>query len=268
MILGLVSMGCVAAAATTDLTGVTDTSDRVDDVQALATDGLARGDDENRFGNPEFRPGLSGSLSLSYAGQTGNSESQEFAAGARLRYASGQFVQTIGFALDFADTAGVRTKEDVFGIYDGLYYFDEKFYGFVMGRIESDALAVTADDIATDAFIGFGPGYRIINTEKMTLRVQAGIGASYLRDGEGGTTRGTGYILSSRFFYAFSDTIFATNDTDVLKTASALRLDNDFGINFKISDAMSTRVSYLTNYNDSRAIRADNRIGVALVVGF
>ena len=36
----------------------------------------------------------------------------------------------------------------------------------------------------------------------------------------------------------------------------------------KMNDAFSTRVSYLTEYNDSRAIRSDNKLGVSLVYGF
>jgi putative salt-induced outer membrane protein len=268
IVVGLASAGSVAQAQTYDANGFSALNDRIDDIQTDVADDMARSQDASRFGNPEFRPGLSGSASLGYAGQTGNSESQEFSAGARLRYASGQFVQTIGLALDFADDAGTKTKEDVFAVYDANYYFNDKFYGFILGRVESDGLATTADDISTDAFLGFGPGYRIINTEKMTWRVQAGIGQSYLEDGTGASNSELGYIASSRLFYAFNPNIFASNDTDILKTNDSLRINNDLGVNFKVTDALATRISYLTEYNDSRAIRADNRLGVSLVFGF
>jgi len=62
--------------------------------------------------------------------------------------------------------------------------------------------------------------------------------------------------------------MFATNDTDILKSDSALRINNDLGINFKMADAFSTRVSYLTDYNDSNATRTDNKLGLSLVYGF
>ncbi|MGV8955876.1 MAG: DUF481 domain-containing protein [Cypionkella sp.] len=45
-------------------------------------------------------------------------------------------------------------------------------------------------------------------------------------------------------------------------------MNNDLGINVKMTDAFSTRVSYLTDYNDTRAIQADNKLGVSLVYGF
>ena len=265
---GLIGLVATGASAQTDLTGTTAMNDRINDVQSAVADDIARGEDENRFGNPEYRPGLSGSASLGYSGQTGNSQSQELSLGARFRFASGPFVQNIGLAMEFAESAGNVTKQDVFGVYDGNYYFNQSFYGFVLGRVESDGLATMSDQIKQDVFLGIGPGYRVVNTEQMTWRVQAGLGISYLEDGTGDKTREPGAIVSSRFYYAFSDKIFATNDTDILRTDSSLRVNNDFGINFQVSDAMATRLSYMTEYNDSRAIQSDNQIGVSLVVGF
>lgn len=261
-------LGATASIAQGVLTGTDALDDRYDDIEENVQDDFENSEDASRFGNPEFRPGLSGSASLGYSGKTGNNESQELSAGARLRFAQGQLVQTISVALDFADDNGVKTKEDVFGVYDANYYFDDRFYGFVLGRVESDGLASLATEVKTDAFIGVGPGYRIINTPDMTWRVQAGIGVSYLEDGLDNGETETGYIASSRFFYSFNENVFATNDTDILKSDSALRINNDLGVNFKMTDAFSTRVSYLTEYNDSRAIRTDNKLGVSLVYGF
>jgi putative salt-induced outer membrane protein len=262
------SMAGVALAQTPDTTGIAPLNDRIDDIQRDVAKDVARGTDVSRFGNPDFRPGLSGSASLSYAGQSGNNKAQDFTAGARIRFAQGQMVQTIGFAVDYADAASVKSKQDVFLVYDANYYFTDSLYGFVLGRAETNGLATTASETATDAFLGFGPGYRIINTEQMTWRVQAGIGESYLEDGAGGSETEMGVIASSRLFYAFNESVFLSDDMDALKTNSALRLNNDFGINFKMNDMISTRVSYLTKYNDSRAIRSDNKLGVSIVFGF
>jgi putative salt-induced outer membrane protein len=261
-------LGASAGFAQTEIIGIDSLDDRLDDINENVQDDLDRGNDDNRFANPEFRPGLSGSASLGYSGKTGNNESQEFSAGARLRYAQGPFVQTLGVALDFADDDGVKTKEDVFAVYDGNYYFNDQFYAFVLGRVETDGLANVASETKADAFIGIGPGYRIINTPDATWRVQAGIGVSYLKDGADNSDTETGYIASSRAYYRFSDAIFGTMDTDILKSDSALRINNDLGVNFQVSDQFSTRISYLTEYNDSRATRTDNKVGLSLVYGF
>ena len=164
VLLGLASAGSTAQAQTNDLTGTS----QIDTIQRDVVIDMARGQDASHFGNPEFRPGLSGGASLGYSGQSGNSASQEFTAGARLRFASGVFVQNIGLAADYAESAGTRTMADVFAVYDGNYCLNDKVYGFILGRVQTDGLAATSDDVATDAFLGFGPGYRIINTEHVT----------------------------------------------------------------------------------------------------
>lgn len=261
-------LGATVSLAQNRITGINDINDRIDDVGIDVNRDLNYGNDAQRFGNPEFQPGLSGSASLSYSGKTGNNESQEFSAGARLRYAQGQFIQTIGVVLDYSDDDGDRTKEDIFAVYDGNYFFNDQFYAFILGRAESDGLANTVDEVRTDAFLGVGPGYRIINNPNTTWRVQAGVGVSYLEDGVGNDDTEVGYIASSRFYYAFNENVFMTNDTDVLSSDAALRINNDLGVSFKMSDAFATRVSYLTDYNDERAERTDNRLGLSLVYGF
>lgn len=266
--LALLLAGTSAFAQST-LSGTQALDDRLDDIEEAIADDMERAEDANRFGSAETREGLSGSASLGYSGKTGAEESQEITAGARLRYAQGPFVQTIGLALDFTEANNQATKEDVFAVYDANYYFTESFYGFALGRISSDGLADGfVDRTKTDAFLGFGPGYRVVNTPDLAWRVQAGIGVSYLEDGVDNSETETGYIASSRLFWRINENVFATNDTDILKSDSALRINNDLGINFKVSDAFATRVSYLTDYNDSNPIRTDNKLGVSLVYGF
>lgn len=254
--------------AQTTITGVRDVNDRIDDINEIVAEDMERAEDAARFGNPEARAGLSGSASIGYSGKTGNNESQEFSGGVRLSYAQGNFVQTLGAAVDFAADGVGKTKEDIFAVYDANYYFDQSFYGFVLARLEADGLASTAGDVRRDGFLGFGPGYRVVNTPDMTWRLQAGIGVSYLEDGLRNSVTETGYLAASRFYYRINDGVFMTNDTDVLASDSALRVNNDLGVNFRVTDAVSTRISYLSEYNDNRAIRTDNKLGVSLVFGF
>jgi putative salt-induced outer membrane protein len=256
------------ALAQDGITGIDNLDERIEDIETDVADDIARSEDAARFQFPEFRPGLSGSASLGYVARTGNTDSQEFNLGLRLRYASGPFVQSLGVAADFAEDNGVKTKEDIFTVYDANYYFTDRFYMFGLARAERDGLAATVDDVARDAFVGFGPGFRVINRDDMAWRVQAGIGISYLEDGAGNSETEEGVIASSRFFYQFSDSVFLTNDTDFLNSDTAFRANNDLGVNFKINDTLSTRISYLTDYNDARAIKTDNRLGVSLVYGF
>ena len=149
------------------------------------------------------------------------------------------------------------------------------------------------DDLATyrdmdrrlkrDAFLGFGPGYRIINNDTTAWRVQAGVGIRYTQTvntvNDDGSLRartsdnldsntGTGYIVSSRFYHKFNDQFFLTNDTDYLTSDVNDVATNELGLNFRMAESFSTRVSYKTEYVSDRAIRTDNTLGVSLVYGF
>lgn len=256
------------ALAQTTLTGIEDLNDRLDDLEERASDDIAEANDDLRFGNPNEQPGFSGSASLSYAGRTGNNETQEFSTGARLRYAAGPWVQTLGFAIDYAEDEDDTTKEDVLVVYDANYYFNDRFYAFILGRAVTNGLADTEEEIRTDAFFGVGPGYRVVDEENVTWRVQAGAGVSYLKDGDDNSETDAGVIASSRFFYRFTPNVFMTNDTDVLQGNDALRVNNDLGVSFQATDSLTARVSYLTDYNEARAIRTDNRLGLSIVYGF
>jgi putative salt-induced outer membrane protein len=261
-----------------ELLGTKALNDRIDDIETDVSDDMARSYDAARFGNPEHMPGLTGGVSLAYSGQSGNSDDQDFTLGLRLRHAQGQIVQSLNMAIDYSEstadgaTSSSATTKDVFGVYDASYYFNDKFYGFALTRFKTDGLANEADDPSAaykrDGFIGFGPGYRVVNNDTMTWRVQAGVGVSYLQDGNGDSTTETGYVAASRFFYRINENVFVSNDTDILSSDTALRIDNDLGVNVKMTDRFSTRVSYLSEYNDSRAIRTDNKVGVSLVMGF
>jgi putative salt-induced outer membrane protein len=123
----------------------------------------------------------------------------------------------------------------------------------------------------TDAFLGFGPGYRVINNADQTWRVQGGPGARYFKDAAGNSDTEVGFIISSRYFYSLTDTVSFTNDTDILGSDANTIVSNDAGINFKVSNNFSTRISYRTDYNTDPvggAASTDNNIGLSLVMGF
>jgi putative salt-induced outer membrane protein len=257
-----------ASLGQSELVGLDAIDDRIDDIDRSVRTDLDRGNDPFRSGNPEFRDGLSGSASLGYSGKTGVTNSSEFSLGARLRFADGPFVQTIGVLMDFAESGSLKTKEDVFAVYDANYYFDDSMYVFALGRVKSDGIAATAGAVKIDAFLGFGPGYRIVNTPDMSWRVQVGLGVSYLEDGRDASETETGYIASSRLFLRINNSLFATIDTDILESESATRVNNDLGLNVKMSEQFATRISYLAEYNDSRAIKTENKLGISLVYSF
>ncbi|RNF32992.1 DUF481 domain-containing protein [Paracoccus methylarcula] len=270
-----------------NVAGVAEVDDNITDIEDAVQDSFDRSADADRFGPSDRRQGLFGNMSLSYTGRTGNVENQDFALAGRIQHNQAPFAQSIGLSIEFGeDDNGNKDKEEVAAIYDAQYYFNDRFYAFALGRFNIDGLVdgydnadenvrdlEEDDDLRRDGFLGFGPGYRIINTDTTTWRVQAGVGVRYTQTGlqhiNDESETEVGYIASSRVYHRFNEMVFVTNDTDYLTSDEGGDvLTNEFGVNFKMSDQLATRLSYTTEYQSDREIRTDNTLGVAVVYGF
>ena len=262
--------------AQTAITGVEGLNDRIDDITDDVNDDLTAGDDAERFGPNAVAQGWRGSFALSASGTSGNTDTGELSAAGRLTYGVGAWNHLIGFAAEYGEANGAKNEEKFFATYEGSRYFSEQLYAFGLARVEYDGFLVDENGVArdgdtTDAFLGFGPGYRVLNKEGHTWRVQAGPGVRYFKDVTGNSETEVGFIASSRYYYAFNETVAFTNDTDILGSDINTILTNDAGVNFKMTDNLSTRVSYRTEYNTDPAAglkSTDNTIGVSLVLGF
>lgn len=278
--LATVSALALAVAAPTfaqnQITGIEALNDDIDDITRDVNKDLKRGDDAERYGPNGVAQGWRGSFALSASGTSGNTDNGELSAAGRLTYGIGDWNHLIGFAAEYGEANGARNEEKLFATYEGSRYFTDTFYGFGIARVQYDGFLTDANGVEvngdeTDAFLGFGPGYRVINKENHTWRVQGGPGVRYFEDVTGNSETEVGFIVSSRYYYALSDTVSFTNDTDILGSDVNTILSNDAGVNFKMSDSLSTRVSYRTDYNTDPAAglkSTDNTIGVSLVLGF
>lgn len=263
----LALMIAAPAFAQATITGVTALDDRIDDITDDAQTDLNRGNDAARFGPLGVVQGFRGSFALTGSAATGNTEANELSVAGRMNYGIGDWNHSFGVAAEFGEAAGVTNERKFFATYEGSRYFTPNFYAFGIGRYQYDGFATNTHD----AFLGFGPGYRVVNTEKMAWRIQAGPGVRYVDPLRTANTTEVGFLASSRFFYGLTDTISLTNDTDILGSETDTIVSNDFGVNFKVSDNLSTRFSYRTDYNTDPApgkTATDNTLGVSLIVGF
>ncbi|MCR8725822.1 DUF481 domain-containing protein [Frigidibacter sp. ROC022] len=249
------------------LVGTDALDERIDDIQSDVEEELAKGEDDARFGGNQYAQGWSGGLSLGFAATSGNTDTADLSLGGRFRYGAGPWNHTFGFAVEFADDNGVRNKEEAFVVYDANRYFSDSFYVFGIGSVHYDAFATNE----YDAFLGFGPGYRVVNTETVAWRIQAGPGVRYTQNQLGADATEFAGMASSRLYYKLTEMMFLTNDTDVLASKGSTVVTNDFGVNFKMTDMLSTRLGYRTEY-DSDPLpgfkNTDNTLGASLVYGF
>ncbi len=275
----------VAAPAMAQNAGNRVLNDSIDDITTDVNRDLNRSADADRFGPNGVAQGWRGSFALSASGTSGNTDEGDLTAAGRLTYGVGDWNHLIGFAAEYGEANGTTSEEKFFATYEGSRYFTEQFYMFGVARYQYDGfLTKEVTDAAgnvsrvedkgastTDAFLGFGPGYRVINNPNQTWRVQAGPGIRYVKKADRTSNTDAGFIVTSRYFYGINDQVSFTMDTDILGSETDTIFANDAGINYKLTDNLSTRVSYRTEYNTDPAAgqkSTDNTFGVSLVLGF
>jgi putative salt-induced outer membrane protein len=262
----LTALGTSPLLAQNIFTGVEAVDDRIEDIQDDAQD-LLDTEDRDRFGFARAPQGWAGSTAISATADTGNSESFDFSLGARLTYGAGQFTNYMGFGILYSEADGTRDTAEAFAVYDGVYDLGSQFYVFGTARYNYNDFGT----FRHDAFIGGGPGFRIYNSEDVAWRVQAGPGIRYLEDQNNDDTTEVAGIASSRFFLRTTETSFVTNDTDVIFSDESVQAYNDLGVNFRVSELLSTRVFLRTDWTDSPLPgfeEFDNSVGLALVASF
>lgn len=248
------------------LVGVDDLDDKIDDIQEAVSDDISNADKRDRSKN-QYAQGWAGSVSLGLSATSGNTDTADLDVAGRFRYGSGPWNHTFGFAVEFAEDNQIRNKEEMYFTYDVNRYLNDRFYLFGLGSVRYDNF----DSNKLDAFAGVGPGYRVVNQQNQTWRVQAGPGIRYLEDKNGVDHTEVAGIASSRYYYGFTDTVALTMDTDVLFSKQDTVLTNDLGVNFKVSNRLSTRISYRTEWDSDPlpgSKSTDNTLGVSLVYGF
>ena len=241
--------------------------DRISDIEIETQRNIARSNDSVRYTFGSGENSERGSVSMTYSGATGNTDTQDFAAGGRYTIRRGDWTHGFGFAFGYGEANSVKNEENAFMVYDVTRSFSDQFYVFGIGRLEVDDFASNRKD----AFIGFGPGYRLINTDDVAWRVQAGVGARYTELQNGVDDTNPAGIVSSRLFYRISPTISLTNDTDILGSETNTLVTNDIGLNVALNKSLSTRIGYRTEYDTDPLPglkSTDNTLNVSLVYGF
>ncbi len=249
------------------IVGIEGLDDRIEDIERDISRDMDDGDDADRFGNNQFAQGWAGSLSLGLSATEGNTDTADLSVAGRLRYGNGPWNHTFGFALEAAEDNNTRNKEEAFATYEANRYLTEDFYIFGLGSVRYDGFASNK----WDAFLGAGPGYRIINTPQTAWRVQAGPGVRYIEDQNGNDDTEVAGIASSRLYQKINDNAFLSNDTDVLFSDNDTLVVNDLGVTFQLSKRLATRTSLRTEWNSDPLPGRDDTdtsFNVSLVVGF
>ncbi len=265
---GFVAAGANAQTSTFNNDGATDTA--VEAIEDSISDAAER--DIGRFGNEGRTVGSYGSLSLRGT-STSNDGATSSDVGVGLRY--GTFDGTNGIdvtaAFVYGVDDGVETENRLQAGIDYRRDFNDTLFAYAKADASFDKLSTTAGEYKQDIFVGAGLGYRIFNDADTQWSVQAGPGYRAAQVVGGGEVSEAAASVSSNFYKSLTETSYVTNDTDVIYSEFATTVNNELALNVALTDTLTMRTSYATNFNDQTDATfsdAENTFGVSVVYNF
>jgi len=242
--------------------------DRNDDLIEAIEDDAER--ELDRFGNEGRPDGFTGSVAVRGIVQSGNTESTNIGIGTDMNYVFGPNGVELQLNYAYSDDDDSASEESLFY---GLEYtrdFAGDYFGFA--KLQGSADSATDAQYETDTFLSFGAGYRVFNEADRQWSLQAGPGYRFaeLNAIADGDVSEAAFGVSSDYAQKLSDTLFVTNDTDVIWSESDTVIFDDLALNVAMTNTLALRTSILTEYHTEpgTAENTDNTFGVSLVYSF
>jgi len=265
---GFIATGAVAQ--TTAFANQDRTADAVSNLEDQISDDADR--NLGTFGNEGRKLGSYGSLSLR-GSSTSNDGDTASDVGVGLRYGTFDGVNGIDVTASFnyGIENGVESENSLLAGIDYRRDFGDALFVYAKADASFDKLSTTVGEYTQDIFVGAGLGYRIFNDADTQWSVQAGPGYRAAQVVGGADVAEVAASLSSNVFKSLTDTTYITNDTDVIYSEFATTVTNELALNVAVSDALTLRTSYSTNFNDQTDTTfsdAENTFGISAVYSF
>jgi len=262
-------IGVQATAQTTAFENQGAADDAVTDLEELIVEDAER---DVTFGNEGREPGSYGSVALRVTA-TSNDGDTSTDVGVGMRYGTFDGVNGFDTTASFAygEENGTVTENQLLVGADYRRNLNPALFVYGQADLAIDKLTETPDEFTEDLFVGAGLGYRIINRDDLQWSVQAGPGYRFAKVVGGDSVEEAAASVSSNLFYSLTETVYVTNDTDVIYSEFATTVSNDLAVNVSLTDQMALRTSYTTSYNDltdSSFSDAENTFGMSVVYNF
>ena len=255
------------AALAQNFSGTNVANDRNENLMDDIDDDAER--DLDRFGNEGRAQGFTGSFALRGIASSGNTDSVDIGAGADLNYVQGVNGFELELSYGYGADDGVKNEESLFYGFQYSRDLNSRLFGFakVQGSVD------TFSSFENDTFASVGLGYRIINEADRQWSVQAGPGYRFakLSDIASADVSEAAFGVGSDYSQKLTDTVYLTNDTDIIKSSSDTVAFNDLAISVSMTDSLALRSSVLTEYHtdpEAGFRSTDNTFGLSLVYSF
>ncbi|RYG90668.1 DUF481 domain-containing protein [Loktanella sp. IMCC34160] len=259
------------AAAQEDLFGTQSAADEIGDLQEAIEDDADR--QTFTFGNEGRTIGTYGSVALRAVHSTSDTSDTTTTVGIGAQYGfyDGTNGSELNLSYAYSSTGDVVDRDTLNAGYDYTRDFNDAFFGYGNLNVKWDRLADEAGENYRDAFVGVGIGYRILNSDDTQLAVKAGPGYRFIEDGLGTQIDEAAYSVEANFFQRFNDTVYLSDDVQLIGSASDVTVVNELALNVSLSDTLSMRTSYTSKFGgaDFNALsNNENTLGASIVYNF
>jgi putative salt-induced outer membrane protein len=179
--------------------------------------------------------------------------------------------------VDYQRSNGRTSREQYLVAYEPRYIFDSDLFAYALAQYESDRFQGFSSRLSASG----GFGYQVVEGETLNLSLKAGPAWRRTDLVDGRTENNLGALAGLDFDWKILPKLTLTQDTDLVAetggqataiiTSAATSVLLATGLEAKISDGLTTRLSYTVDYNSNpppNAVSTDTLTRFTLVYGF
>ena len=208
---------------------------------------------------------------------SGNSDDTGLTAGLALARQGDNWTHKLRGQADFKRANGVTTREQFLASYEPNYRITKRLYFYGLGQYERDRI----QGFSGRYVLSGGLGYKIIDGRSAQLSAKAGPAYRMTEYVDGTSEKRLAGLAGFDFNWKITDRLTFTQNSDltaetgsqavVVVDSANTSLNLVTGLEAKISDRLSTRLSYAVEYDSdppAGAVKTDTLTRFTLVYGF
>ena len=155
---------------------------------------------------------------------------------------------------DFQRSNGITTREQFLAAYEPNLILSDRLFAFALAQYERDRF----QGFSARYSVSGGLGYEVIDTENMSLSVQAGPAYRRTERTNGITDTNLAGLASADFDWQISENIALTQDASVFIQSGSSTYISDTGLQAGIADNVKVRLSYTVEHDTDPPLGAES----------
>lgn len=198
---------------------------------------------------------------------SGNTEEQAINAGLTLERKVGKWEHGFTLLADYSRNNGAVTKQRLAANYGSKWFAWER--GYIFGLIDFEYDDFQLFDWRLSEALGVG--YRVLQSDRMTLDLEGGPGARQTQFATGGTENEFIFVLGSDYDFQIREGLKFTNDTSVFLGSERSTFINIAAFTAQLTERISGRISFEAQHDTSvpvGQVKTETATRASLVYGF